>query len=588
MAAISVVDKVLRSVAPRAYAARVDARSAADVADARAARMDLLLERDRSEALREMEQNRIIGEIDKTLTRAYDAAVYNPATPFSAYSQADANEMIVGAVGTVRALMHDALRNDELVMEAVDAGVDIIHGGGIHPRADVERHSEDRNEQVNSLVMERYYDYFESLEIDVYGQSTWVDLINLGLRGERGADGEFLFIQRWHTLDEVERRGLQHPMKLEPIGPQWLADQVKVFTYRNKEYPVVGGVVVDPATKLPFGYLFYTEKGATGAPGGAYKFVDARLVIHYFDVKVAGQRRGISPLAASVYTFRDIRNLHKMGQDRMMASTALMLVLGVKANAGPGSSSLGEYNPLGGGGEAGSARRGDNLPRDARLRDMHGGVVERLGPNQVARVAEGTEVTQVTPPNADGMMDVYKMGLRRIATAAGVSYPQISKDYGDGNFVSLRMEATPIMRRAKRRRWNMVERVHKRVFQDWVTGCYTMAAWQARGRLQGWKPYFTYDEFRWNEVEWIEPLDDSYDPKADAETRRLDLETGVIDHTDIWRSRGLDPKQQIKKMASTKKYAMGQGIDLDKYIWPRNNANPAANQAQKQEATNAD
>lgn len=564
------IDRAIRAVAPRAYAARQDARRTAELADAREARHQLMLEQEQRAAEQRAAEQRTLENIDRIATRAYDAAVYNPAVPYSAYSNAGPNETILGALGTVRALVRDSIRNDEIALEAVDAAVDLIHGGGIHPRAACERFSSERNDEINTRVMARYFEYYESLDIDVYAQNDFVGLIDLGLRGERGADGEFILLKRWHRRSVVEAAGMPHPMKLELVEPQWLADRVQSFTYRNKEYPVVGGVVVDPDTKGVVGYLMYTGVSAGGVPGGEYKFVDARLVIHYFDVKRPGQRRGISPLASSLYTFRDLRNLAAAGLDQQIVGTAMMLVLGVRDDKGPDASRMGEYNPGGAGMEAGSQRPGDTLPNDARLRDARGAVIEQVRSGQVARVAKGTEVNTITPPRVDGLMDIYKLGMRRIATAAGVSYPQLSKDYGDGNFVSLRMESAPIMRRARKRRWNLIVRVHQQVFRDWVTGCYTMAQWNLPGRER----YFTPDEFRWTDVEWIEPPEDSADPKGDAEARRIDMENGIIDQSDIWRSRGLDPRQQWRARGINRQMAADNGLDADRYTWARNNSNP--------------
>lgn len=560
------LDRAIAIFSPEAAQRRIEARGSLEMAIAQESRRELLAEQARKDDLRDAEYRQTIENLHKLQTRAYDAAVYNPTTPRSAYSRSGPNELIGGALENVRAQLRDLMRNDEVGQAAVDASVDLIHGGGIHPRADVRRFSDERNDEINDIVMARYFSYCESIDIDVHGQNDLVGMIDLGLNAERGSDGEFIILKKWHSRAEVQRRGLKHPLKLEMIEPDWLVSStIKSFTYRNKDYPVVSGVVVDPDTKETFGYLFYESAGPSGTPSGSYKFVPAKFVIHYFDPKRPGQRRGISGLVRGLYTFRDLRELAKAGLDRMKVSTAFMMVLGIPAGKGANASMMGEYDGFGRGGEAGAGNR-ENIPADGRLRNSYGGIIETVSSNQVARVAEGTEVTTVEPPAATGLLDLYRLGMQRVAAAAGVTYEALSKDYSQATFASLRLSSAPVLRRAKKLRWKLIVKVYQDIFKDWVTGCYTMDSW-------GYDGFFSNDMFRHDEVEWIEPMEDASDPKAEAEARRMDLENGVIDHTDIWRGRGLDPRQQLKKMASTKNDAKKLGIDLDRYIWARNNSN---------------
>jgi capsid protein len=164
----------------------------------------------------------------------------------------------------------------------------------------------------------------------------------------------------------------------------------------------------------------------------------------------------------------------------------------------------------------------------------------------IMNVPPGRSVTVVDPPSVGDYDGYTKTQLRAIATGLGVTYEDLTGDYGDMPFSAARM--------SRLRHWARVE--------DWrwrtLIPQFCDPAWgwamQAAGIMGLEDP---------PAAEWTAPPPPMIDPAAEGLAYQRNIRGGIMTYSEALRERGYDPTAVMAEMAADNDKLDELGIILD-------------------------
>jgi lambda family phage portal protein len=256
----------------------------------------------------------------------------------------------------------------------------------------------------------------------------------------------------WNTCDAEGRCTLAH--FLERIVTSWLVYGESFIVLRVD--PDTGGLrlllipvaQVDTSFSADYGDAGYVVAGvwlSRNGPPLRYRvwrtapdnpvvqsaeadWIDAADVLHLADFQIAGQLRGVSPLAPILTRALEVDAAEDAGLMLQKISSLLSVFLSDPS----GSVDLGAITKPG------------KLPEAG------------LEPGIVRVVPEGVTATTVQPPKSDDLVDFVKHMVRSLATGIGLPAWQVSGDLSDVNFSSARLGALNWRRRAQSLQRNLL------------------------------------------------------------------------------------------------------------------------------------
>lgn len=578
----NVLDRAIASFSPGWAAARARSRLQLRASMQRASAVDAMAAASASEydpAYRS--QIRMAQQI---LARGYDVGSPSANINPRALQVGDPNTDVGNALDRATRLVKDLLMNDAMAIKAIGAYIDLIHGSGIQPQSDtmtgmVTRNGREpgakafeRKDILDDLWNRRFYEWaYDSTGIDYEDTLNFDGLTELGERA-KAVSGNALYVLHWHTRREVERLGLVNPLRIEVLDSAWLNTKVKSWTDPNskaqppKKWPVIQGIEFDPDTKKRRAYHMFASDPSTPNPKTIR--VDAKYVIHDFHKNFPQQQIGISQFAPIVHTLYDLNNAADAGMKRLVFESAICLVLEVPDGADAYATGIGTYGLADGTEDDGAAFARDpelydpsfGMPRTAR-----GKVMETITPGSITRVPKGVTPHSISPTPSGGMLQVVANASRRIAAALGLTYEGLTGDYKNVNYSSGRLADLPAQRKAKRRRQEWINRVGQPIVEAFTIGCYMMNSW-------GFEGYFSVEQIRPGEVDWIMPQRDSADPLKDALANSQRLDNGEVLWIDLQTENGKDARQVMKRLAQQKRMAKQFGVEdeINAFTFSRN------------------
>lgn len=331
------------------------------------------------------------------LARNYEAASTGRRTQNWARRTTDANTAASTALTALRAHSRDLVRNNAWARNALRVIVRNTVGWGISPKpvgiAD------------SAKVREAWDRWSATTECDAAGRSTFAGLEKLVMRTV-AESGEALVRRRWRRPSD----GLALPLQLQVLEPDY------IDTERHGQRGTQGGVVVrgiefDAIGRRVAYWLFDNHPGSDLGPSSPSRRVDAREIIHVYDLERAGQDRGVPWMAAAIVNLKDFDEFEDA--TLMRQKIAACFAAFVTDIDGGGGGSLGEP-------------------------DATDSLVETLEPGMIHRLPLGKDIKFASPPaTTDDGFSVRT--LRRIAAAIGVTYEDLTGDYSQVNFSSARM-----------------------------------------------------------------------------------------------------------------------------------------------------
>ena len=260
-----------------------------------------------------------------------------------------------------------------------------------------------------------------------------------------------------------------------------------------------------------------------------------RIVVHAFEPSEAGQIRGV-PLLAPVV--KKLRMLGRYDETELQAAL-LNASLATFITAPFDHAAMAEA--LSGGGQEGlNAYLSDRLTywKDAPPIHLPGSQVNFLYPGERAEHSPPTHPNAVFEP-------FVRAGLRNIASAAGLTYEQLSADWGQVNYSSARAALLEVWRgfaaRAARFASAYVQPVYVRWFEEAV----------ARGRivLPAGAPSFDEAKGAWTRARWRMPGRGWVDPLKEAQGAATRIALGVSTLEREAAEQGLDWEENLRQKA---------------------------------------
>lgn len=260
-----------------------------------------------------------------------------------------------------------------------------------------------------------------------------------------------------------------------------------------------------------------------------------RIVVHAFEPSEAGQIRG-APLLAPVV--KKLRMLGRYDETELQAAL-LNASLSTFITSPFDHAALAEA--LSGGGQEGlNAYLSDRLAYWKNAPPIH------LPGAQVNFLYPGEQAQHSPPAHPNAVFEPFvRAGLRNVASAAGLTYEQLSADWGQVNYSSARAALLEVWRgfaaRAARFASAFVQPIYVRWFEEAV----------ARGRivLPPDSPSFDAAKGAWTRARWRMPGRGWVDPLKEAQGAAMRIALGVSTLEREAAEQGLDWEENLRQKA---------------------------------------
>jgi lambda family phage portal protein len=445
-------------------------------------------------------KSRITAEV---AMRHYEGAATGRRTQGWQRSSADAAQATGPFLARLRENVRDLVRNNPYAESALSTIADHTVGWGIvaKPR------------KPNKRAADVWREWAETTACDADGRHDIYGLQKLVMRAVV-ADGEVLVRRRLRRPED----GLPIPMQLQVLEADFLDTSKDTLTPNNGGRRIVQGVEYDALGKRAAYWLFKEHPGSSFATTESVA-VPAENILHIFEPDRPGQVRGVSWFAAVLLLLKDLDEF----EDATLVKQKIAACLSVLTTDVDGTAP-----PLG----------STDTTADPQI--------DSLEPGWIGNLPPGREVTVVNPPTVREYPDYVKTRLRAVATGLGVSYEDLTGDYGDMPFSAARM--------SRIRHWSRVEDWRWRLLIPQF--CDPVWAWSMA--IAG---IFGAGEV--GPAEWTAPPAPMIDPVNEGLAYQRNVRAGIMSLSEALRERGRDPQQVFEEMASDNKTLDKLGLILD-------------------------
>lgn len=441
------------------------------------------------------------------LVRHYEAASNSYRTQQWRRSAGDANAVNELALGRIRDLARDGIRNNPLLRQAVRTIANHTVGWGIVAKP----------YPSNEMVMARWRAWAESRDCDADGRHDLYGLQKLVVRGVAEA-GEMLVRRRWRRLED----GYAIPMQLQVLEPDYL-DTSKTLRLPNGGR-IVQGVEFDPLGERVAYWLFSEHPGSSMTTSGTLLSMSRRIPVddveHIFDGERAGQVRAVSWFASIILPAKE---LDEYGDAQLMKQKIAACLAVITSDPDGSGVGLGKTD------------------------DTTNPGVDLLSPGAIVDVPPGKTVTVVDPPRIGEYEAFTRTEERKLAKGAGLSYEDFSGDYSNVNFSSARMARLEHYDNVYDWRWRML--IPQFCDPAWR---WAMEAMQGQGLLS--------DPVG---VRWTAPPMPMIEPDKEGLAVQRNIRIGITTTPEALRERGVDPDEYLREQTEWNRKVDAAGIVLD-------------------------
>jgi len=377
------------------------------------------------------------GQTARHFVNRYDAAGRGRRMAGWVAPSTGPNRAITGDLQTLRNRASDSARNDWISEAIVQKWVTALVGIAITPRFG--RIKSKKRKQVLADVWQDFVAYCDADGVlDAYGMQS------LAVRGwlERG---EVFARRRWRSPDVAARNGLPVPMQVQLLE----ADMVPLLDADTWAGLPVGhvirsGIEFDRRGQRVAYWVCKEHPGDGRGAGSAGSHdvvrVPAQDMIHLYEPKRAGQRRGVPMLAPILAKLRNVADYEDATLERQ--KTANYFVAFVKKPVPDLDITDPPTDPMTGQ----KAELNDDMEP---LMPMQPGLVQELLPGQ--------DISFGNPPDAGTNYSDY-MRTSHIGTTAGtgIPYELATGDIANVSDRTLRVSVNEFRRMAEARQWQIV------------------------------------------------------------------------------------------------------------------------------------
>ncbi len=189
--------------------------------------------------------------------------------------------------------------------------------------------------------------------------------------------------------------------------------------------------------------------------------------------------------------------------------------------------------------------------------DEDGDLKVSLEPGSMQRLDPGQDVKFTEPADAGGNYDAFfRNQLRAVATAAGVTYEQLSGDLTQVNYSSIRAGLLEFRRRCEMiQHAVVVHQLCRPVWREWMATAVLAGALEAPGFERNPAPYLA--------VKWIPQGWQWVDPEKEFKAVVLAIRAGLMSRSEAISAFGYDAEEIDREIAADNARADALGLVLD-------------------------
>ena len=482
--------------------------------------------------------------------RDTDLEAWNPQNPSGASA-------LFGDRDPMIARVHDLARNDGWASGGVARQVDAIIGSGWRLSAKPNARSlglrtatgavdYDAADEFASDIEAAWRDYVDDPDFwcDVGRRTGMGGILALAFR-HRVMDGEALAAILWRP------RGGPFATAVQVIDPDRLSNPMGGFEQTNLRQgvemdrdgaPVAYHVRVSHPGDLCLGMDPWRWERVPRATS-----FGRRVMVHAFEPDRAGQVRGTSPLAPIV---KRLKMLGRYDEAEMQAAV-LNAILAAFVESPYDHQQLAELmsDPEG----------SEELSAYQRMRlGFHEAAPMRLGGVKVNFTAPGEKVTLTNPTHPNSVFEHFtRASLRNVASAMGLTYEQLSNDWGQVNYSSARAALLEVWRGFTARKDHFAAQFMQPIYAAWLEEALD------RGIVVPPKgaPAFRGKKAAYCAAKWIGPARGWVDPlkEAYASIERVDALMSTREREGA--EQGVDWEEDVQQIARERKRLRDLGIE---------------------------
>lgn len=277
------------------------------------------------------------------------------------------------------------------------------------------------------------------------------------------------------------------------------------------------------------------------------------VVVHAFDPQEPGQKRGISAMTPVIQKLKQISDY----DDYELQAAALNAILGVFVTTPFDPDEMLENIGSEGTGAAVAAvyeaqRAAQGAYYEAAPIALQGAQVNFLNP--------GEQIQNVRPEHPiNGHEQFVTTALRAVASAAGVTYEQLTMDGSKLNYSSIRAMLLEIYRSFTSRKAGVAAQFMSPWYRAWLEEVFD----RRLVRLPAGAPSFEAMPQAWSRCDWIGVGKGWVDPQREAEAAALRVSSGLSTYERECAEQGLDWREVMLQRAREREFAMSLGLDPD-------------------------
>ena len=438
------------------------------------------------------------------LLRHYEGAASGRRTQGWKKPASDANVVAGPALGPLRQVARDLVRNNAFAESALTTIVDHVVGWGIVPKP----------AKANAAAADLWKQWAETTACDADGRNDFAGLQKLIMRTVVES-GEVLVRRRIRRPED----GFPIPMQLQVLDPDYL-DTTKANATLPNGGRIIHGVEFDAIGRRIAYWLFKEHPGSNVGNAAASVSVPADGVLHVYRQDRPGQVRGVSWFAPVMLAWKDFDDFDDATLVKQKVSACLAVVI--------------------------SDPDGSNVPLGTV--DAAQPYVDQLEPGAVIQGPPGRTVEVVQPPSVREYADYSRTKLRAMATGIGISYEDLTGDYTATNFSSARMSRLRHWARVEDWRWRML--VPQFCAPAWRWMVEAAAVMDLKIPLD-------------LEAEWTGSPLPMIDPANEGLAYQRNIRSGLMSQSEALRERGYDPAAVFAEMAADNEKLDKLGLLLD-------------------------
>ena len=401
------------------------------------------------------------------------------------------NQEVQTALATLRDRSRDLGRNNAYAINAIRAIANNVVGTGIIPTPKSIR--KNQAEKIKAV----WKDWAERTICDYDDMNTFYGLQWLIMKTVVES-GECLIRRvRGNSKDAV-------PLRLQVLDGDFINTSYHTGIYQDDGSLTYYGIKFDKSGKR-LGYWLY--KHAPTEFGAASEFVDAKDILHVYDVERPGQIRGVPLSCGVMLRLKDLDDYEFTERIRNKVAASYSVFI-TEDSIDPD--------------------RGANVPA---LEKIEPGAIEYLPPGKKIEVAQ--------PPASQGFGEYVKSNLRGISAGFGTSYETLTNDYSNVNFSSGRMGWIEFNRNVERYQWTLlIPRFCDKVYAWFIEAV----------QLSGQIPFTVNPS-----VSWTPPRREMIDPHKEIQAIKEQLRAGITSWQDVVRTFGYIPEELREELAEDKR-----------------------------------